>query len=222
MFEKPGPIGYWYAGKGNLLSQQDAIQLSPEWMRSHQGPQRLFDALFQATVAPTAGLRTVPIDPGAMSPASQFLLILLMLAGGAPASTAGGLKTVALAVIILYASGILKRRSRTEAFGQRISQHTIRRALGLLFAMGAWLMLVILVLAHTERATFQAVTFEATSAISTSGLSLGLTPGLTALGKGIILLTMLAGRIGPLALMITLADKDETIESTPSDPIVLG
>jgi trk system potassium uptake protein TrkH len=221
-FEKPGQIGYWYVGKGNLLSQQDSAQLSSEWMRSHEGPQRFFDALFQSAVSPVAGLRTVPVDPGAMSPASQFLLMLLMLVGGAPASTAGGLKTVAFAILVLYAWGILRGRPTTNAFGREIPVCVVRRVLGLFFVSSAWLCLTILVLAHLERAAFLTVAFEAASAFSTSGLTLGLTPGLTALGKGLILLTMLAGRLGPLMLMIILAGKDEPAPSSPSDPVVLG
>ncbi len=222
LFETPGRIGYWYVGRGNLLSQQNATQLSPEWMRSHEGPQRLYDAVFLATAGPGAGLRTVPVDPGAMSPASEFLLMLLMLVGGGPASTAGGIKTVALAVLVLYGCSVLRGRRRVEAFGWEISAGVVRRVLGLLLAAGAWLMVTILVLAHIERATFLAVAFEAVSALSTNGLSLGLTAGLTAGGKGMVIFTMLAGKLGPLGLMVWLAGRDEGGEPGVSEGIVLG
>lgn len=221
-FERPGPIGYWYAGKSNLLSQQESAQLSPDWMRSHEGSRRLFDSLFQSVVSPVAGLRTVPIEPGAMSPASQLLLMWLMFVGGAPASTTGGLKTVAFAILVLYAWSILRSRRATDAFGCQIPPDVIRRVLGLFFACGAWLCLTTLALAHLERAAFLTVAFEAVSAFSTSGLTLGLTPGLTAIGKGLILLTMLVGRLGPLMLIIALVSEDASAPSTPSDRIVLG
>jgi trk system potassium uptake protein TrkH len=220
LLEAPGPIGYWYVGKGNLLAPQDATQVSPEWMRSHDGTQRMLDALFQATAAPTAGLRTVPIDPGKVSPATHFLLMMWMFVGGAPASTAGGVKTVAFAILILYAISILRRRSRLEVLGCQVRPNVVRRVLALFFVSAAWLAAAILILAHTERASFLAVAFEAVSAFSTNGLSLGVTPNLTALGKGLIILTMLAGRIGPLAMMIALAEPDEMDAQSPAAEMV--
>ena len=223
LFETPGRTGYWYVGKGNLLAAQDSVQLSPDWMRSHEGPQRLFDALFQAAAAPTTGLHTVPVDAGAMSPASHVLLMLLMFVGGAPASTAGGIKTVALAVIGLYVLSIFRRKGRPEAFGRLIPVEVVRLALGLFFVSIAWLIAVVLVLAHTERAAFLSIAFEAVSALGTSGLSLGLTPTLTALGKGAILLTMLAGRLGPLAMVVALAGRGADDNQPQScEPVVLG
>ncbi len=222
-FETPGRIGYWYVGKGNLLALRDALQLSPDWMRSHLGPQRLFDGLFQSAVAPTAGLHTIPVEPGAVSPASQFLLMVLMFVGGAPASTAGGIKTVALAVLVLYVVSILRRKRQAEAFGQPIPGRVVRAALGVFFVSIAWLTLTVLALAHVERAGFLAIAFEAVSAFSNNGLSLGLTPNLTALGKGILLLTMLAGRIGPLALVMGLAGQDEgSQQEKAGETVVLG
>jgi trk system potassium uptake protein TrkH len=223
LLETPGRIGFWYVGKGNLLAPQEAGQLSPEWMRSHEGAQRVFDAVFQATGAPMAGLHTVPVDPGAMSPASHFLLMLLMLVGGSPASTAGGIKTVAFAILILYAFGLLRRRDKLEVFGREVRPSVVRRVLALFFVSAAWLVAVILILAHTERASFLSVSFEAVSAFSINGLSLGLTPSLTVLGKAIIILTMLAGRIGPLALMIALAEPDEPgAHDRDAETVILG
>jgi trk system potassium uptake protein len=223
LFETPGQVGYWYVGKGNLLAAQDAVQLSPDWMRSHEGPQRMFDALFQAAVAPSTGLRTVPIDAGAISPASQVLLMMLIFVGGAPASTAGGIKTIAMAVVILYAISIFRRKTQPEAFGLQIPTWATRAALGVFLASLGWLTATILVLAHTERAGFLSIVFEAVSALGSSGLSLGLTPALTPLGKGIVLATMLAGRVGPLALVIWLAQPVATdTRQHPSEPLILG
>lgn len=197
--------GWWFAGKAQLLAVEDAVRASPQSMAGHNGPQRFFDGLFQSISARTAGFKTVLLKTGAISPASLLLLMLLMLAGGSPASTAGGIKTITLAVVLLAGAAVIRRRRGVRVDGQALPGETVRLAAVLMLGMFGWLALTILVLAHMQRSDFLVVAFEAVSAISTTGWTLGLTPSLTMVGKVMVLLTMLVGRLGPLVLVLLAA-----------------
>jgi trk system potassium uptake protein TrkH len=168
-------------------------------------PQRAAAALFQSVTARTAGFNTVSLENDAMSPASQFLLMLLMFIGGSPASTAGGVKTVAVAVLALGLVHTLRRRVNVEAFGRTLPNEMMERAAVVVAVMGTVISIVVLALCVTESAALPDILFEAVSACGTVGLSTGLTGELTMAGQVIIMLAMFAGRLGPLTVMIALA-----------------
>ncbi|MHC4610795.1 MAG: TrkH family potassium uptake protein [Planctomycetota bacterium] len=184
---------------------------------------RAAGALFQSITARTAGFNTVPIDVDSMSPASHFLLCLLMFVGGSPASTAGGVKTVGLAVLILGIYSTLRGRPRVECFGRTIPQAVVRRAAVVIVGMFAAVSLVTLGLLFTESASLQRVLFEAVSACGTVGLSTGLTDELTIPGRVIIILAMFVGRLGPLTVLVALAGRTSSARyEYPEEQPIIG
>jgi trk system potassium uptake protein TrkH len=186
--------------------------------------QGLLGALFQSITARTAGFNT--IDVSAMSPSSRFVLILLMFIGGSPGSTAGGIKTVTLAVVIMTAVAALRKRSEVEMFKRSVRIVVVGRAITVTLLFVAVLFGATLILTITENAngfTMSQIAFEAASAMGTVGLTTGITPALTTAGKLIIIAVMLIGRLGPLTLLATLTFNLKPARySYPSEAIIVG
>ena len=162
-------------------------------------------SFFQSVTARTAGFNTVDIK--ALSPSSKFILILLMFIGGSPGSTAGGIKTVTIAVVVMTAIAALRRRHEVEMFRRSVRIAVVGRAITVTLLFVAVLFSVTLVLSVTENSngfTMSDIMFEAGSALGTVGLTTGITPFLTMAGKLIIIATMLVGRLGPLTLLAAL------------------
>lgn len=182
-------------------------------------------ALFQSITARTAGFNTVDIS--AMSASSRFVLILLMFIGGSPGSTAGGIKTVTLAVVIMTAVTALRKRGEVEMFGRSIRIAIVGRAITVTLLFTAVLFVATLALSITENSNAEAdmsdIMFEATSALGTVGLSTGLTPDLTDAGKLIIIIVMLVGRLGPLTLLAALTFDIKPVQyNYPDEAIIVG
>ena len=185
--------------------------------------ERAGAALFQSVTARTAGFSTVSVDDDAMSPASHFLLMLLMFVGGSPASTAGGVKTVTVAVLVLSIVSTMRRRDHVEAFGRTVPVTVVNRAAVVVVVMCVVLSVVVLALCVTESASMREIMFEAVSACGTVGLSAGLTGRLTIAGQIIIMLAMFAGRLGPLTLVIALAgEKSPARYEYPAEHVTIG
>ncbi len=162
----------------------------------------ILDALFQSITARTAGFSTV--DIGALSAASKFVLIVLMFIGGSPGGTAGGIKTVTLAVVIMTVVATLRKREEVEIFRRSVRAVIMRRAITIMMLFVVVLFGASLALAITENSngfSLMEIMFEAASALGTVGLSCGITPSLTTAGKLIIIVLMLVGRLGPLTLL---------------------
>jgi trk system potassium uptake protein TrkH len=162
-------------------------------------------ALFQSITARTAGFNTV--DVSALSDSSRFILILLMFIGGSPGSTAGGIKTVTLAVVIMTAFAALRKRQEVEMFKRSVRIVVVGRAITVTLLFVVVLFSAALALSITENAngfTMSEIAFEAASALGTVGLTTGITPSLTTVGKLIIIAVMLIGRLGPLTLLAAL------------------
>ena len=186
-------------------------------------PDRAAGALFQSVTARTAGFNTVLIDADSMSPASHFLLCLLMFVGGSPGSTAGGVKTVCVALLILGVYSVLRGRPNVECFGRTIPSAVMRRAAVLVVGMFAAVSLVTLALCYTEPASLQRVLFEAVSACGTVGLSTGLTDELTIAGRIIIMAAMFVGRLGPLTVLVALAGRASSARyEYPEEQPIIG
>jgi len=173
-------------------------------------PHRLLDGLFLSVTCRTAGFQTVATDVEALTPASRFLSIVLMFIGGSPASTAGGVKTLAVTVLVLTVLSQLGGRGQPEIFHRRISQLVVQRAGVLVLIMFTVVTAVALMLCLTEGAGLAEVLFESVSACATVGLSNGLTTSLTLPGRFVIMLGMFAGRLGPLTVLVALAGRVST------------
>jgi trk system potassium uptake protein TrkH len=182
------------------------------------------DGLFQSVTARTAGFNTV--DIAALTAASKFILILLMFIGGSPGGTAGGIKTVTLAVVIMTVIATLRKRDEVEMFGRSVRLIIVRRAITITVLFTVVLFAATLALSVTERANgfgMLDVMFETGSALGTVGLSTGITPALTTGGKLIITVVMLIGRLGPLTLLASVTFNLKPARySYPDEAIMAG
>jgi trk system potassium uptake protein TrkH len=181
-------------------------------------------SFFQSVTARTAGFSTVSIR--GMSASSKLVLILLMFIGGAPGGTAGGIKTTTLAVIIMAAVATLNKRGEVQVFRRSVGLLIIRRAVTVTLLFIVVLFVAGLVLTMTEsRAgfTLMDVMFETASALGTVGLTTGITPALTTIGKLIIIVVMFVGRVGPLTLLASMTFSLKTARySYPEEVVIVG
>jgi trk system potassium uptake protein TrkH len=189
-----------------------------------QTENTISNALFQSITARTAGFNTVDIS--AMSPSSKFILILLMFIGGSPGSTAGGIKTVTLAVIVMAAIAALRKRQEVEMFRRSVRVVVVGRAVTVTLLFVAVLFVGTLALSITENSNSFAMSdimFEAASALGTVGLTTGITSLLTTAGKLIIISMMLIGRLGPLTLLAALTFNLKPARyNYPQEAVIVG
>ncbi|MBN2210491.1 MAG: hypothetical protein JW709_03765 [Sedimentisphaerales bacterium] len=184
-----------------------AVQLTrPDAGREGFTLSTLLDGWFNSVTARTAGFNTV--DIAGRSAGGKLVLVLLMAIGGSPGSTAGGMKTITLAVLILSVMATLRRHLQVQAFRRSIPLMIIRQAamVLILYGLGLWLITLLLTMTeHSLGADMLDLLFEAASALGTVGLSTGVTSGLTTAGKWVIMAAMLIGRLGPLSLLAALS-----------------
>ncbi len=164
---------------------------------------RLWAAWFQGVTTRTAGFNT--IDIGAIEPATSTLMICMMFIGGGTASTAGGIKVTTFMVLILATLAFLRRHPLPHAFGRTVQQDELTKVLALTVMGVLLVMLAVFLLCVGHRETFLDVAFESVSALGTVGLSRGITAHFNGFGRGVLMLLMFVGRIGPLALGFLLA-----------------
>ncbi|NTW72034.1 MAG: Trk family potassium uptake protein [Eubacteriaceae bacterium] len=173
---------------------------------------KIFASFYQSITPRTAGSNT--IDQLSMTNGSIFLTMIFMFIGGSPGSTAGGVKTTTFGVIFMTVVSVLRGRTETEAFGRTIVFDIVKRAMSLVLIGMIILVVDILILSATEQhATLTQVAFEAFSGFGTVGLSMSLTPTLTPIGRVMIILTMFAGRVGPLTIAFAISEIQSAHES---------
>ena len=186
--------------------------------------KQIFDFLFLAVTPRTAGFANV--DYQVLQPASVFLTLILMFIGGASGSTAGGFKITSLFVIVLYAVRSLQRKD-TTIFRRTISRDVVDKSVFMLIA-GVALVIVgsfVLLMTETIPAGFglEYILMEVFSCFGTVGLSMGMTPNLTAIGKLVLIILMLIGRMGLLTFFWSFAPKAEEFElKYPKTNIMVG
>ena len=161
--------------------------------------ERICLSLFHAITPRTAGFNTA--DIGTMTSAGRAITIFLMLIGGAPGSTAGGMKTTTLAVLMANAIAVFRRRKNARLFGRRIEESAINCAATVMIMYLFLALTGALIISVTDNLPFAQCLFETSSAIGTVGLSLGITPALSGISHGVLILLMFFGRVGGLTLM---------------------
>lgn len=169
---------------------------------------KIIASLFQATTPRTAGFNS--IDTAALTMPTTFLIIILMFIGGSPGSTAGGIKTTTIGIIFISIFRLVLGYEDAEVFKKRIPVRLILRAVAVIGIAMIFVMLAILILVITERNSgfsFLDILFEVVSAFGTVGLSRGLTPFLSQIGRVVITIIMFVGRLGPLTLAFGIAQK---------------
>ncbi len=184
---------------------------------------KVMAAFFQSVTTRTAGFETIP--QAELTEGSTLLTMILMLIGGSPAGTAGGIKTTTVGILLLTILSTVRGKRETEFMKRRISADAGRTALTV---VGLALMVVItasLLLFATDGLEFKDTVYEVVSAIGTVGLTRGITSSLSVAGKVIIIIVMYIGRIGPVTLALALAMKQRGKEqgiSLPEERILIG
>lgn len=178
-------------------------------MRGLSIKEKLLASWFNSVSARTAGFNV--IDIGSLSKASMLITIVLMFIGASPGSTGGGIKTTTIAVLVLSIIGMFKGTRDLSIFNRRIPNSNSREATSLIVLSATIIFIVLFVLLLVEPFSFEDLLFEAVSAFGTAGLSTGITPTLTNLGKLLIILLMYVGRIGPLTLIYAFAVRRRTV-----------
>jgi trk system potassium uptake protein TrkH len=165
---------------------------------------QLLTASFQTMAAgATTGFNTVNVSQWGQT--SLLILVIVMFVGAPAGGTGGGIKSTTFGVILLVIWAVLKNNRDVNAFGRRIPRETLVKSVSIGITAVLWLTISTTLLTVTEPGfSFLHILFETTSALSNVGFSVGLTPQLSEVGKVIIMLTMLIGRVGPLGVMFSL------------------
>ena len=182
---------------------------------------KLLSSFFQSVTTRTAGFNT--IDQSALSGTGNAATMVLMLIGGCPGSTAGGIKTTTLAVIFLTTVASARNIDGVNVFKKRIDDSLIRRASSIFTIYLSAVLVITSIISSIEGIAFADVLYEVISGIGTVGLSKGIIPGLGVISKLILAATMYAGRIGGLSLALVFFENPKPVELVrPSEKILIG
>ena len=201
---------------GNVLFQQS---LKNKFLMS----------LFQSVTCRTAGFNTVDIS--LLTNSTLFFMIILMFIGASPGSCGGGVKTTTAGVLVAILTARFKNHDDVNIANRRIPEDIISRAISIAFFSFFIIITATILLmtfeqggiSHLEsRGLFLESFFEVISAFGTVGLSMGLTAKLSAIGKGIIIVTMFVGRIGPLTIALAIGKKKKTHFKYAQGKILIG
>ncbi|MGN0396129.1 MAG: TrkH family potassium uptake protein [Coprococcus sp.] len=193
---------------------------SLSWGKLSMG-EKVWAALFQSVTPRTAGFNT--IDLTLFSEAGQSIVIILMLIGGSPGSTAGGIKTTTAAVLFMTMCAVFKRKEDTECFGRRIEDSAIKCAAAILLMYLVLFLTGGIMISCIEGLPIRVCLFETASAIGTVGLTLGITPGLGEISRLILIILMFFGRVGGLTLVFAaVSDKQRNVSKLPKEKITVG
>ena len=183
--------------------------------------EKIWGALFQTVTPRTAGFNTV--DLTLFTEAGKTVMILLMLIGGSPGSTAGGMKTTTAAVLFMTLFAVFRKKEDTECFGRRIEEGTVKYAATVLLMYLTFFLTGGIIISYVEQLPMLTCLFETASAIGTVGLTLGITPHLGILSRLILILLMFLGRVGGLTLVFAaLSNKQRNVSRLPKERITVG
>ena len=183
--------------------------------------ERIITSLFQSVTPRTAGFNTTNLS--AMTSVGRLIMIVLMLIGGSPGSTAGGMKTTTIAVLFANAIAVFRKKDDAHFFGRRIEAGIIKNAatilsLYLVLFLGGGICISVI-----EGIPLETCLFETASAVGTVGLSLGLTPTLSLASRIILIILMFLGRVGGLTMIYaTLSEKRKNVSKFPNEKITVG
>lgn len=190
------------------------------------GNMSLFDkiqvSLFQSVTTRTAGFASVPQEN--LTNATSIISVILMLIGGSPVGTAGGIKTVTIAVLFCSTLSTIKNKDSTTLFGRRISEDSIKKAVAVVITFVTICAVSTVLLMTATEASALDVIYETVSATATVGLTRNLTSSLNDFGKIIIIATMYFGRVGPISLAVAFGSKSKSqnLISEPIEEISVG
>lgn len=183
--------------------------------------ERVLVSLFQAVTPRTAGFNTANLT--SLSQIGLVIFIILMLIGGSPGSTAGGMKTTTFAVVFASMISVFKKKEDAELLKRRVDDQTVESAYAIFTLYLTLFLLSAMIISAIESLPLESCLFETASAIGTVGLTLGITPYLSVASKIILMVLMYFGRVGGLTLIYaTLGGKKSQVSKLPVDKITVG
>ena len=192
----------------------------PGWEDMSVG-ERILASFFQSITTRTAGYNTVDLTQ--LTQSGQMIMILLMLIGGSPGSTAGGMKVTTLAVLFATAVAVVRRRPNAHIFGRRIPNDTAHYAATVLILYLSLFLAGGIFIGCAENMPIVPALFEAASAIATVGVTLGITPDLCAASKVVLIILMFLGRVGGMTIVYAaLSTKHPYVSEFPQEKIMVG
>lgn len=203
-----GALLFFLFERGNLLYGMDA-------------KGQILSSLFGSVTARTAGFNTV--DVGGYSQATRLLTVVLMFIGGSPGSTAGGIKTTTLVVLILTVIANLRNKQDLNIFGRRLDEESVKRA-STVFLINLFLAIFsVTAICALQPFAMDDVLFEVGSAIGTVGMTTGITRELSAVSRLIIILLMYCGRIGSMSFALSFLERKKSVAvRLPKERITIG
>lgn len=177
-----------------MVERQQALAHLTVW-------QQLYHAFFQAVTTRTAGFELIPMT--LFDPSTVMICMVLMIIGASPGSTGGGIKTTTFGLILISFWHMLTSRFRFDYHKKTIDLQSVLMAFSTLFLALILIVGIVFVLLQVEQEPLSALLFEVISAFGTVGLSMGITPHLTPVGKVILMVVMFIGRMGPFVFLYT-------------------
>jgi trk system potassium uptake protein TrkH len=217
---------------GLLIAFFMAFFLLLEWggaMTRLSPVYKFCNAFFHAVTPRTAGFNTLPVT--SLSNAVLFVTLVMMFVGASPGSTGGGIKTCTLAVLLATSRAIVRGKKEVTLFRRTVSYKVVQEAICVAIFALVVIAVVCTCLLVTERnlsylpekGLLLKLLFEVFSAFGTVGLSMGITPSLSVLGKLLIVMTMFIGRLGPLTLALIISRKEaEAVLHYPDEDMMIG
>ena len=195
---------------------------NPLTMKDFTLYQKIQASFFQSVTTRTAGFFTVPQEN--LSNSSALVSLLLMFIGGSPVGTAGGVKTVTIAVVIASAIASIRNKNDVTMFNRSLSKEAVSKAVAVICTSFFIMFISTLLLSAVTDSGFLDILYETVSATATVGLTRNLTASLNTVGKFIIIITMYFGRVGPISLAVALNLKKQNpnIIKNPVEDISVG
>lgn len=192
----------------------DTLKPLPLW-------EKIMASLFQSVTLRTAGFATIPQQM--FKEGSCLIYLLLMLIGGSPSGTAGGIKTTTILLIVSTVISTVRGRSETELYKRKIREQYVKKAFAVAGVSLAMLVVLTMALLAAENADFLDTLYEMTSAMATVGLSRNFTGTLSGAGKFIVIIGMYLGRIGPITMALAINPKNTGRKiSYPEGKVMVG
>ncbi|MCR4675389.1 MAG: Trk family potassium uptake protein [Lachnospiraceae bacterium] len=183
--------------------------------------ERICQSFFQAVTPRTAGFNTADLDE--MTDSGKIVTMILMIIGGSPGSTAGGMKTTTVAILFANSIAVFKKRENANYFGRRVDDRVVKNASAILFMYVTLATFSGFFISAIDHLPLQTCMYESFSAIGTVGLSLGVTPTLSTASLGILGLLMFFGRVGGLTIIYAaFSHKDMSTSKYPMESITVG
>lgn len=182
--------------------------------------KRVLASFFQSITPRTAGFNTM--DMTKLTDGSKVTTTMLMLVGGSPGSTAGGMKTVTIAILLVNTYCVIQRRGEAEIFKRRIEGYALRTASALFFYYIGMFAVCSAIISAIEKLPITQCMFETASALGTVGLTLGITPSLSVASRAILMMLMFLGRVGGLTIIFAAISKSGVNSKLPKEDVIVG